>query len=195
MKHINLLIVFAMLMFSAQAKALLIEADVTTSVVPGIICDTGDTICETALTSNRTDEITAFVDRDYGDLLYKQAGGEEEGAFASAYTTVWTELDADNEPSGAEITLNVGFEPIDCPECFLMVKDGVVGEPSWYLYDLGDWDGSELILTGFWDGEGVGGAISGIEIYGAEQSVPEPSILALLSVGLVGTLITRRKAR
>jgi hypothetical protein len=195
MKNVNTVIAFAILMFSAQAQALIIEADVTPSVVPGITCDAGDTICETALTSNNTAEITAFVERDYGTLLYKQAGSEEEGAFASAYTTEWTELDGDGEPSGAVITLNEGFDPIICPECYIMVKDGELGDPSWYLFDLGDWDGLELILTGFWDGEGVKGAISGFEIYGGEHNVPEPGVLALLGLGLAGMFITRRKAQ
>ena len=200
MKHINKLVAFAVLIFSAQAQALLITANSTTSVIP--TCPAGDTACETAAASNDSNTINTYLESVFGTRLYKSDfGGTEDGAFAGSYDTVFNELDSDGDPNGAVITYNAGSDSIACPSCYLLVKDGS-NNPAWYLYDLdalviaAAWDGMETItLSGFWSGAGLKGAISNVAIYGPASNVPEPGILALLGLGLVGMAVTRRKVK
>ena len=122
-------------------------------------------------------------------LLYKDnVGGVEEGAFADSYNTIYN-----GDLSGGIISYVAGTGTITCPDCYLVVKDGV--EPHWYIYNLGSWNGVEAIgLSGFWTTD-AGGAISHVAIYGATATnVPEPSISALLGLGLLGMIgVSRRK--
>ncbi len=81
----------------------------------------------------------------------------------------------------------------DCPTCILIVKDGN-GSPAQYLFDLGDWDGLEQIaLSGFWPRKED--AISNVAIWGGTTSVSEPSVLILMSLGLMGLVFSGKRKR
>jgi hypothetical protein len=125
------------------------------------------------------------------DLLYKDNyGGVEEGManFMASYDTTYFDTPAD--PSGALLEY-IGGDVMAGAD-WLIVKDGNQS-PSWYLFDISSWDGIEDIeMSGFWPTQG---SISHISVFDDTSSVPEPSILALISLGLVGIGFIRRKAR
>lgn len=118
-------------------------------------------------------------------LLYKSNyGGSEEGSFLSSYTTQFT-----GDPNNALITWD-GPDYILCPECYLVVKDG--NQPQ-YLFDLGSWDGQEVLdLRDFYPNQG---AISHVAIFGKPVSVTEPGTLGLMGLGILGLMTVRRKAQ
>ena len=109
------------------------------------------------------------------------AVGDDSGAYAGDYTTGFTNSTADRMDAfiswdGGSIISNAAW---------LLVKDGD-NAPVWYLFDISGWDGtSDITLTGFWPGQG---AISHVSIY----AVPEPGMLALLGLGLLGAALSRR---
>ena len=130
-------------------------------------------------------------------LLYKDnAGGSEEGTLAAVYETIFSNTATD--PADFEINYVTG-DPVDCPTCFLIVKDGNQ-DPAQYLFDLGSWDGTEQIVgTGFWPTQG---AISNVGVWnystggggGGGDPNPEPLPLAMIGFGLVGLgAYTRRR--
>lgn len=120
-------------------------------------------------------------------LLYKaEHKGNEEGIFASSYTTDFT-----GAPNDALISY-IGGDYILCPECYLVVKDG--NQPQ-YLFNLGEWSGqSELSLQNFYPDQG---AISHVAIFGAYKDVPvpEPTTALLLATGVFGLFASRRRMR
>jgi hypothetical protein len=142
------------------------------------------------------------------DLLlhYKaEFGGADKGPFAGDYSTEFTELDVDGEPEGAIITWD-GGSFIECPQCYLLVKDGTRGDPAQYLFDIGTWNGQDTIdLSNFW--AGVTGAISNIAIWSGENGdpgepgepggdpLPVPAPIALIGVGAFALGWATRKAR
>jgi hypothetical protein len=81
-----------------------------------------------------------------------------------------------------------------------LVKDGKLGDPAWFLFDLTalGWNGTETLeFTGFWDG--AKGAISHVTLYGRRQpgnGVPDGGVTAaLLGLGVLGLgFLARRKA-
>lgn len=141
-------------------------------------------------------------------LYYKAEVGPrqaEEGSFSTSYET---EFDNEpDDPADATISLVTGQPAIDCPECFLLVKDGNQ-TPAQYLFDIGDWDGEDnLVLTGFWPEQG---AISNVAIWGLVASdddgdddvpgddditIPEPSTVLLFGAGLLGAGLARTRRR
>ncbi len=83
----------------------------------------------------------------------------EEGIAQSFYATTFANILLD--PADATITWN-GPSWIDCPACYLVVKDGN-HDPVQYVFNIGAWNGQETInLTNFWPGNG---AISHVEIW------------------------------
>jgi hypothetical protein len=133
---------------------------------------------------------TALSSLGISNLLYKDnVGGSEEGAFASYYTTVYSNDPSD--PKDALITWDGGDF---ITGGYLLVKDGN-HSPAWYLFDIGSWDGKETLqLNDFWPN---GGAISHVSIYdGGMNPVPEPSTMILFGAGiacLVGYARRKRK--
>jgi len=129
-------------------------------------------------------------------LLYKSDEdgglvGDDSGTYAGSYQT-WYYNDI-GDPGNA-LLFYTGGSDIDCPSCYLAIKDGNQ-TPAYYFYNLSAWDGQEtLSLENFWPGKG---AISHISIWGRSTptSVPEPSTMALLGLGLLAIGFTRRRRR
>lgn len=141
------------------------------------------------------------------DLLYKSnsSNGSEDGLLEHSYSTVFT-----GEPNGGTITYVPGGDFAGCPSCYLIVKDGLLGNPAQFLFSLNAvtlaggtvlpaWDGTSAItLSGFWAGPGVRGDISSVAIWGNTTRTPVVSVpdggstAALLGLVLVGLGVLRR---
>lgn len=178
---LSLLFLCAVLVFGGQAYAL--------SISPGTEIDNG---ILSGVGTNNNNLIKAYIQTEYGfDLLYKAEAApfKEEGSLMESYDTIFTNIPSD--PSGAEINYISG-EPFII-DAYLLVKDGK-SSPWWYLFDLAGWNGTEtLYLSGFWPNQG---AISYAGLYGKASSVPEPSTILLLGLGLVGLAgIGRKKVK
>ena len=86
------------------------------------------------------------------------------------------------DPAEAQITWD-GPDTINCPNCYLLVKDGNQS-PAWYLIDINGWDGQEdLDLVNFWPAQG---AISHVSIW--MQPIPIPASLWLFGSALLGVI-------
>ena len=141
-----------------------------------------------------------------GDLLYKAnvendppGVDEEEGSLVGSYTTSYT-LD----PEILKITWTTDTTFISGDPIWLFVKDGVHGNYLFNLSNLSDvnvgsevvasysWDGMDTLrLSGFWPEEGD--AISHISIWGEYTQVPEPGMVILLGIGLIGLAFFSRR--
>lgn len=189
MRRISLGLALAVMSFGAQAVIMLSPGDeIATSSDHTAFTTWGEV--ETGFSFD--------IDEDL-DLLYKAEVGDkdepettEEGPFAAFYETKFGSDPLD--PDWALIEW-IGGEAIDCEgddSCFLIVKDGE-HEPAQYLFDISSWDGEmDIDLTDFWPYKG---AISHVAIWGREGKVPEPSIIALFGLGLLGLgFVSRRKA-
>jgi hypothetical protein len=119
-------------------------------------------------------------------------GGSESGSFAGSYTTTFFPA---GDPEGATISYDSPGSVLTGAN-WLTVKDGNA-DPSIYLFDISGWDGmSDIIMQNFWVGEGqLGrGAISNVGIWGGNgTSLPEPSSLMILGIGLLALGVTRRR--
>ena len=128
--------------------------------------------------------------------LYKNDfdDGEESGALARSYTTIWG--GEESGPNSATITYDGG--PFVGPIAWLLVKDGNAS-PNWYLFNLTDmgWNGTEqIVLENFYLGTGqdtTGGAISNVGLWGGAAEVPAPGTMALMGLGLLGLGFAARR--
>lgn len=190
-----------LLIIGTQAQALLIT--------PGDCSDLGGTIpCTAGIAgnSNSQSDIDAWITANYPGVneLYKQDQGiaGDFGPLAGSYQTTFDNTPTD--PSDADIDYISG-DIVDCvtDDCFLLVKDGRQ-EPANYWFDLtGLWNGIEdLDLRGFWPNSG---SISHVSLHGSSvencttgacgNTTPEPGMVALLAIGLLGMVAARRRIR
>ena len=126
-------------------------------------------------------------------LLFKSDvdGGAEEGTEAVWYDAFFANNGKDATIKPAYSNHHPSGTTIECPECFLLVKDGN-NDPIWYIFDISDWNGwDELEMTDFWVGNG---SISHVAIYGGVPEVPIPAAAWLFGSGLLGLVgVARRK--
>lgn len=172
-KGLRVALATVMVAFAGHAQALLLgpgDADWTSNSTSNL---NGTQVADIVGTSSI---LELYYKKDYDT-------GVESGGFTTSYNTVFP-----GDPNNALITY-VSGPSIVCPECYLIVKDG--NQPQ-YLFNLADWDGLEsLDLQGFYPNQG---AISNVAIWGKTGvSVPEPSALILMGLGLIGLGMARRR--
>ena len=133
------------------------------------------------------------------DLLYKFETGivgetpSPTALLADSYDTVDIVMEGPDDYLGATVRY-VGGDFVDCAfPCYLTVKDGRVGTPARYLFDLAvfGWDGMEdLVLANFWPGQG---SLSNFAIYGNSSPIPVPAAFWLFGTALIGFIGLSRR--
>ena len=116
--------------------------------------------------------------------------GSDSGEYADQYDTTFNPF-AEGDPTNAYITFTGGDAIVGATH--LLVKDGAA-TPAWYLFDItGLWHGEATIsLLNFW--ADTQGAISHVTLYGPNGTkVPEPGMVILLGIGLIGLALFSRK--
>ena len=187
---IKILLGLTLAVIGSQAQALLITGLSLDECAVDPNCYSGPQGAPAAQPST-SDLVYAIDDQGGGTVnlfdVYKENVGDgfDTGEFSDSYETTFT--NTADDPNDALIKW-VGPDTLNCAECFLLVKDGVQKEgtlyPNWYLFDISSWDGTDdIILQDFWVGTG---GISNVMIFDNGTNVPEPGMLALLSIGLLG---------
>ena len=177
-------------MFSLQAHSIAISATSCT-VDGGTYTTSPDYLCwidDGTISNNPSvDDFLAITGIDLVlTEYYKDDITAESGDLAGSYDTTLIP-----DQNGTTITYVEGTTSLACPECYLLVKDGV--SPIWYLFDIGYWDGVEdIVLSDFW---GDPGSISHVALWGTTLNVPEPGMVGLLAIGLLGMVVARRKMK
>ena len=198
---IKILIGLALAVVGSQAQAYAITDatfDITPTTIDGTPCDTTapDITCwqsDVKSALNATDVATIVGYSGILEQYYKMDVEplEESGEFANHYKTTF---DVNSTDLSDALIGWLGGSSIACPECYLVVKGGG-GTPSQYLFDIGNWNGTDdIFLSGFW-GPDLQGSISHIAIYGKAGQVPEPGMVALLSIGLIGMVVARLRMK
>jgi hypothetical protein len=190
---------------SALALAMGMPAETAEATIM-LAPDDATATCDVNSNLGSLDAINACFGTSYSDLTfgYKQNVDDpwDTGPYAGFYTTEFS--NTVDDPADALITWD-GPDFFDCPTCVLIIKDGDQ-TPAQYLFDLLAWDGKESIqMTGFWPRQG---AISHVEIWSGSRSssstsgqtstggqVPEPGVLGLLGIGLLGQAVLLRQRR
>lgn len=174
----------SLLLLGVQAQAVIITPG---DCNIGVNCWTSDNNSQPT-----ADSIEALVGTSTDLFMHYKAevdGSNEEGPLAGFYETIFSNSATD--PEDALIRYIMG-ESIQCTDCYLSIKDGNQS-PALYVFDISSWNGVESIsLEGFWPGNG---AISNIAIWGSATSVPEPSTLAMLGIGLFGIGLAARRRK
>jgi PEP-CTERM putative exosortase interaction domain len=181
----------ALLGLAGTASATIILTPSTPGVIPGT-GSMGPSNCEPGCVNTifGTSGLSLLYQSDVSDNWLDLGVGDDSGPYASSYRTLFSDTIID--PSDARITYQGGND-IDCPSCYLAIKDGN-HSPAYYFYNLSAWNGTEEIrLQDFWP---KGGAISHISIWGGTPvKVAEPSTLGLLGLGLLALGFARRGKR
>ena len=141
-------------------------------------------------------QINAATGLSLTEEVYKDDGAET-GSISGDYETLWGPGGAGAEYS--TISLSVGGTPTTLSPLYAFAKDGN-NDPYWYLWDLTalGWDGQMDLDFGdannfLWPDQG---SISHVSLFsGPGGDVPEPSIIALFGLGLIGLGFARRKVR
>jgi len=182
MKYLfKLLAALALAMAGSQALALSIMPDDCGDGLDGSIqCWTGS---ET--TANEINKVVSMM-FPVTELYRADVLSGEDKLLAGSYATEFLGTDA-------LITFTVGQQSINCPTCYLLVKDAD-STPAWYLFNISEmWDGMGTItLEKFWSGSS--GAISQVSIFGGPPgtSVLAPGPLGIMSIGLLMLSVMRR---
>ena len=181
----------ALVGLAGTASATIILTPSTPGVIPGT-AGMGPSNCEPGCVNTifNTSGLSLLYKSDVSDNWLDLGVGDDSGPYASVYRTVFSDTILD--PADARITYQ-GGDDIDCPSCYLAIKDGN-HSPAYYFYNLSAWNGTEEIrLQDFWPN---GGAISHIAIWGETPvKVAEPSTLGLLGLGLLALGFARRGKR
>ena len=181
----------ALLGLAGTASATIILTPSTPGMIPGTD-SMGPSNCEPGCVNTifGTSGLSLLYQSDVSDNWLDFGVGDDSGPYASSYRTLFSDTIID--PSDARITYQGGND-IDCPSCYLAIKDGN-HSPAYYFYNLSAWNGTEEIrLQDFWP---KGGAISHISIWGGTPvKVAEPSTLGLLGLGLLALGFARRGKR
>ena len=172
---------------SLTACALLMSGQATAAM---FTCDTSYPDYSRLMTMDNTSgTISCFesglVNEDYDDLYYKNnfGGAEEFGAGNPGELNPFTEFTGNGGTSGTFTVVAPGAGD------FLLVFKfgGGQFDPDWFSYNFsgtvsGDWSVNQ------------DQALSHYSVYGVPTtSVPEPTTLALLGLGLVGFGVARRR--
>ena len=193
-------LIFLATLYSLSAKAAIVTIDPDNcGVNPGdLTCYYSNTTSnlgtsseiEAAFSVNFDPDLTFYYKSESVDG--QDSGTDPTSPFSGSYDTTFKEFEdaaGKKDPNGADIIYNQGTTAINCPECYLIVKDGDQGDPAQYLIDLGSWNGLDtLALTGFWDSGH--GSISNVAIWGRVSGLPGPSPVPVpAAVWLFGTAL------
>ena len=186
----------AVLLFAGNASATVILCDDTSS--PGIA--NGGKEADSSITTAGTNAGATVSNSNCGPFLGNE--GNLTASLGGYGFSDWSLLGKDEEPllqvPGLNLTMTgVGttsgefsFDDVGYDSYLILLKfDGV------YSTFLSDSNATEWLWNTDVDGDG-GFDISHLTVFGRTPSnVPEPAIIGLLSIGLLGMIVTRRRMK